>query len=187
MPLDELLDIVDEHDHTTSQVVTKQVAHDQLLPHRVAAVFVFTTSGKLLVQAHKSYKRRLDHSVGGHVDAGEDYLTAAKREMQEEIGLSTQLQEVALHVGPVKRKTSNGGKDPHCYGIYRTEAPKNWKFIPNDEVDQLIEMSLEEIVKDMNQNPNAYLTGFLRTLAVYLKVSGSDLRIEVDGIDWGEL
>lgn len=183
----ELLDVIDHLDNVTGRLVTKTAAHKELLAHRIAVVLVFRQNGKLLVQVHKTHDRRFDHTVGGHVRSGESYLEAAEREMKEEVNLDAPLEEIALHVSPIKRKTSSGGSDPHWYGIYKTIVSDDWQFVPNDEVDEIIEKSLEEIVADMNQNPNTYLTGFLRTLAVYLESTNSTLRIEVDGIDWGKL
>ncbi|MBA3757963.1 NUDIX domain-containing protein [Candidatus Saccharibacteria bacterium] len=184
----EHFDVVDENDLPTGAITTKEEAHNNAIPHRVVAVLVFTPAGKLIIQEHRSFNRLLDHSVGGHVSAGESYAEAASREVREELDLTVELKEVALSVPAF-------GKDPrpqfsniiHFYGVYKTEIPGDWKFVENDEVDSIIEMTIDEVVDDMNNNPEKYLNGFFATLDAYLKSISSQKRIKAFGQDWSEL
>lgn len=62
------------------------------LIHRAVHVVIFhPEKPQLLLQKRNSRKDiqpgKWDTAVGGHLDAGEDYLTAARREMGEELGL----------------------------------------------------------------------------------------------------
>ena len=62
------------------------------LIHRAVHVVIFHPERpQLLLQKRNSKKDiqpgKWDTAVGGHLDAGEDYLTAARREMGEELGL----------------------------------------------------------------------------------------------------
>lgn len=62
------------------------------LIHRAVHVVIFhPEKPQLLLQKRNSKKDiqpgKWDTAVGGHLDAGEDYLTAARREMGEELGL----------------------------------------------------------------------------------------------------
>src|SRR3989344_3506193 len=91
----ELIDIVDLDDKPTGQTMDREQAHKQHVVHRISAVLIFRPNGKLLVQKHKYHNRLLDHSVGGHVSAGESYEQAAKREMKEELNLDIPIKEVA--------------------------------------------------------------------------------------------
>lgn len=184
---DELFDVVDENDKPTGQKATKKQVHTGHLIHRVAAVLVFKPDGKLLVQPHKQFNGRFDHSVGGHVGTGEDYLTAARREMLEEVGLITPLEEIAIVRLTNKHFDKYDKEIRHMYGVFKTEAPENWKFEPNEEVEQLIEMELGEIVELMNREPDKFLNGFLTTLGAYLRVTKSPLKIIAYGKNWGEL
>lgn len=57
------------------------------------SVHIFVIQGdRVLLQRRKwdkeSFPGKLDLACTGHVDAGEDYLTAARRELQEELNLS---------------------------------------------------------------------------------------------------
>jgi len=88
----EFFDIVDEQDQVIGQAPRSQCHGDPSLVHRVAHVLVFNSRGELLLQKRSQRKDiqpgRWDTSVGGHLDPGEDYRTAAEREMHEELGIS---------------------------------------------------------------------------------------------------
>lgn len=61
------------------------------LLHAVVHVFVIDEDGRIFLQKRAMNKDiqpgKWDTSVGGHVDPGETYDTAAWREMQEELGI----------------------------------------------------------------------------------------------------
>jgi len=63
------------------------------LIHKVVHVLVFNERGELLLQKRSANKDvapgKWDTSVGGHVAPAESLLVAARREMQEEIGIIT--------------------------------------------------------------------------------------------------
>ena len=96
MSKDELLDVVDKADCLTGKTVRYSLSHEDYIPHRVSAVLVFRPDGKLLVQEHKFHRRLLDHSVGGHVMAGETYEEAARREIARGIVLGSLALATAL-------------------------------------------------------------------------------------------
>ncbi|HEX7963316.1 MAG TPA: NUDIX domain-containing protein [Candidatus Saccharimonadales bacterium] len=83
------IQIVDEHDNPVGSA-TKAEAWDKGLIHRVVRVMVENDKGELLLQ-HRTptkdiYPSCWDNSCAGHVDAGEDYDAAVKREVEEELG-----------------------------------------------------------------------------------------------------
>jgi isopentenyl-diphosphate delta-isomerase len=88
---DELFDVVDAADRVVSQAPRREV-HAQKLLHRAIHVLVHDSSGRLFLQRRSMSKETSpgcwDSSCSGHVDAGEDYLIAARRELGEEIGWS---------------------------------------------------------------------------------------------------
>lgn len=89
---EDMFDIVDENDQVVGQAKRAECHGNPDLIHRVSHVLLFNSHGDLLLQkrgAHKDVQPgKWDTSVGGHLDPGEDYLTAARREMQEELGVS---------------------------------------------------------------------------------------------------
>ncbi len=167
---DEQYDVVDFNDVPTGEKIACAVAHDTPTPHRIAAVYVFDDDGKLYVQVHKKSGGLFDHSVGGHVDEGETYHEAAVREMGEEIGLHVPLESVAESVLEDCREVGQGNR-VHFHGIFKTKAPRGWVFQPNDEVNELRLMTIDDIVADMAANPHKYTYGFIKTMQAYRAAS----------------
>jgi isopentenyl-diphosphate delta-isomerase type 1 len=87
--LDELFDVVDFDDQVVSQSSRREV-HARKMLHRAIHVIVHDTNGHLFLQKRSMSKDTFpgcwDSSCSGHVDAGEDYHLAARRELGEELG-----------------------------------------------------------------------------------------------------
>jgi len=88
----EIFDIVDDHDRVIGQAARSACHGNPALVHRVAHVLVFNSRDEMLLQKRSLNKDvqpgKWDTSVGGHLDPGETYLEAAKREFQEELGVA---------------------------------------------------------------------------------------------------
>ena len=87
----EHFDLVDELDHVVGRAHRDEVHGNPELIHRVVHVLVFNSAGELFLQKRVDTKvvqpGKWDTSVGGHVDAGEDYHSAARRETAEELAI----------------------------------------------------------------------------------------------------
>jgi len=85
------IQIVDEDNQPIGQA-TKQVVWRKGLIHRVVRIMAENLRGEVLLQKRTPDKDIFpdtwDNSAAGHVDAGESYLTAAQREIAEELGLT---------------------------------------------------------------------------------------------------
>ena len=94
MTVEEIFDVCDAQDQVIGQA-PRSVVHAQKLLHRAAHVFVFNSEGELLVQMRSAlkdeYPSTYTSSASGHLATGEDYLEAAQRELEEEIGISAAL------------------------------------------------------------------------------------------------
>ncbi len=86
---EDIFDIVDENDQVVGQA-TRSEAHAKKLRHRAVHVLIFNAEGEVFLQKRSQNKDTWpgawDSSCSGHVDSGEDYLTAAHRELEEELG-----------------------------------------------------------------------------------------------------
>lgn len=86
---DELFDVVDLDDLVVGQAPRREV-HAKNLLHRAVHVMIHDANGHLFLQKRSRSKDTFpdcwDSSCTGHVDSGEDYLTAARRELGEELG-----------------------------------------------------------------------------------------------------
>lgn len=88
---EELLAILDRTGKPIGIAKRKDAHGNPGLLHRVVHVLVFNKNGAVLLQKRSTNKDvapgRWDTSVGGHVKPGEDMLTAALRELDEELGI----------------------------------------------------------------------------------------------------
>ncbi|MBI5190715.1 MAG: NUDIX domain-containing protein [Nitrospirae bacterium] len=88
----EIFEIVNESGEVIGTAPRNKCHGDPSLVHRAAHVLVFNGAGELLLQLRSMDKDiqpgRWDTSVGGHLAPGEDYETAAAREMAEELGIT---------------------------------------------------------------------------------------------------
>lgn len=86
---DEIFDVVDMDDRVVGQSTRGKVHAGKLL-HRAVHVLVHDANGHLFLQRRSMTKDTFpgcwDSSCSGHLDSGEDYLTAGRRELGEELG-----------------------------------------------------------------------------------------------------
>lgn len=97
MSKSELLDIVNDFDEVIGSVPYEEVyLHKH--PHRLVHIFLFNDKKQLLIQQRTFFKPKHGGtwmtSAGGHVRAGESYEEAAKRELQEELGIAVPLKRM---------------------------------------------------------------------------------------------
>ena len=101
----EWFDVVDALDRPIGKE-RREVVHARKLFHRAIHVFVLDAAGRMLVQKRSSAKDSAPglwcSSCSGHLDAGEDYLAAAVRELEEELGLEIRPEDLSqiLSVSP---------------------------------------------------------------------------------------
>lgn len=91
MSKDEYLPLVDEEGNVTGRA-TRSYCHSGAKPlHPVVHLHVVNSNGDIYLQKRSPDKDiqpgKWDTAVGGHVDYGEDILTALFRESREELGL----------------------------------------------------------------------------------------------------
>jgi isopentenyl-diphosphate delta-isomerase type 1 len=105
---DELLNEVDENDAVIGPR-TRGELHRLGLRHRAVHILVFNAQGDLFLQkrsANKDINPNLwDTSAAGHVDRGESYDEAARRELMEELGIDGTLTLRAIFKLPSSPET----------------------------------------------------------------------------------
>lgn len=109
---DEWLDLVDARDVVVDRMRRSEVYARGLNNFRVVNAFVVNSDSELWIPRRAAHKRlfpgALDVSVGGHVESGEDYATAFRREALEEIRLDVDasgFREIA-RLSPVEHPVS---------------------------------------------------------------------------------
>lgn len=168
--------LVNEQDEPIG-TMEKIEAHEKALLHRAFSVFVFNDKGETMIQQRAMHKY---HSPGlwtntccSHQREGESNIEAGKRRLMEEMGFTTELQEVFSFVykAPFDNGLTEHEFDHVMVGKYN-EAPN----INPDEVADWKWMSLERIKSDMEQYPEHY-TAWFRIIfeKFYAHISKSDV------------
>lgn len=87
---EEIFDLVDMDDRVIGQAARSRV-HAEGLLHRAVHILVFNAKGELFIQKRSMSKDLCpgmwSSSCAGHLDSGEDYDHAARREFAEELGI----------------------------------------------------------------------------------------------------
>ena len=98
--MDEIIDVLDEKTgEKTGETIAKSEAHKKGIWHGSIHVLIINNDKtKTLLQKRcaekKLYPNTWDIAVGGHISAGEDDLTSAKRELEEELGLNPEILKI---------------------------------------------------------------------------------------------
>ena len=112
--MDEIIDVLNEYTgEKTGQTILKKEAHKNGTWHgSIHILIVNSNCDKTLLQKRCEtkdlYPNTWDIAVGGHISAGEDDLTAAKRELEEELGLDSSKYKLEF-VGKTIEKLNNNG------------------------------------------------------------------------------
>jgi isopentenyldiphosphate isomerase len=164
------IQIVDDNDSPIGEATINE-AYDKNLLHRVVYIIVEDHEGRILLQkrgpAVRSYPNRWDISSAGHVDAGESYEAAAKREMGEEIGVrgSFELQEIAYFRSDEKH---SGRLLSRFNKIYRTVIPADSKLeLQADEVAEVKWLEPAEVQQIITSRPDEVATGLTLSIEHY--------------------
>ena len=95
--MQEFLDIVDEKNEVIGAAPISDI-YEKRLNHRIVHIMIFNDKGEIFLQKRSAKKDFCPGhwvtSAGGHVQKGETYAQAAKRELKEEIGISTKLTKI---------------------------------------------------------------------------------------------
>ena len=109
---DEMFDVCDADDRVIGQATRGEV-HAHRLLHRAVHCWVVRSDDQLVLQMRSTtkdqYPSTWTSSASGHVDAGETYATAIRREVQEELGLTA--PDTMVRLG--KRLACNALCDEH--------------------------------------------------------------------------
>lgn len=161
---DEILEVVDEKGDVLKLAKRSEIHSDPSLIHRVVHVLVFDNEGRLLLQKRSLNKDvapgKWDTSVGGHINPGEDIFEAAKREMNEELGISDCRLDYLYAYQFSNHIESELVSTFFC--MY------NGKFFFNkDEIDEIAFWDMKKIKENLGKN--VFSTHFEKEISAYLK------------------
>lgn len=154
----EFFDWVNHKDEVIG-VTSREDAHRLGLFHRAVHIYAFSESGGLWLQ-QRSHDKDLEPglwtvSCSGHVDRGEDYLTASVREFSEELGIAISADELEqiFYSSPT---LETGYEFIASYKLSRPIHP-----IPSEtEVLEVREVQLQDLKTWMKNDPEQFASSF---------------------------
>lgn len=154
----EIFDVVDENDIPVG-TSTRVEVHAKNLIHRAVHVFVLNRNGDLYLQKRSRLKDMnpgvWDSSVSGHLDAGEDYLQAAVRELGEEIGIDANAEDLE-HIAAFKPSVETGWEHIHVF-LTRHSGAVNF---PAAEIESMMPFPIPEIKAWIAASPEDFSPAF---------------------------
>jgi 16S rRNA (adenine1518-N6/adenine1519-N6)-dimethyltransferase len=171
---DEEFDVVDSHDQVIGRASRAEV-HGRGLMHRAVHVLLFNKKGEILLQRRSPWKDThpglWDSSAAGHLDVGEDYGSAALREMREELGVGAQdLKRVAI------LPPSEATGFEHVW-VYRGLIDGKVTPAP-EEVESTLWLREEDLMSWLSIRPIDFASPFLEVM----KGLESGIQGETDGV-----
>lgn len=89
---EELIDVLNENGVKTGEVLSRKEIHKRGLWHRAIVVAIINEKNEILLQQRSDNKEKnagmWDISVAGHISTGQDSLSAAAREINEEVSVN---------------------------------------------------------------------------------------------------
>ena len=140
----EKLNTIDEEGNITGEESREKI-HGKGLLHREINVLVYNNKGEILFQKRApnkdTFPNLFDASTGGHVDIGEDYLSAAIRELEEETRIKAKKSDLIL-LGEFKKKVYDKVTNKTNYATkeiyaYRFKGDKEELIIEQGEATNL--------------------------------------------------
>lgn len=158
--MEEKVILVSEDDQQLG-LMGKMEAHKKAILHRAFSIFVFNKKGELLLQ-----QRALDkyHSPGlwtntccSHQRDGESNIEAGQRRIQEEMGFHCELKELFWFV---YKAAFDNGLTEHELDHVMIGSYEDDPIINQEEVASFKWMPLEDVKKDMQEQPELYTEWF---------------------------
>lgn len=89
--MEEMIDVLDENGIKTGEILPRSEIHKRGLWHRLIVVAIINENNEILLQQRSKTKTKnpnmWDISAAGHISSGQSILSAAAREMNEEISI----------------------------------------------------------------------------------------------------
>jgi isopentenyldiphosphate isomerase len=188
------LAVVSEQDNIIGSAIPEKIYYQGLL-HRFASIFILDAQSRLVLQKRAFNKNRhaglFSESVSAQVKYGENYSDAARRRINDELGLcledpgttcsSASLRQICKLYLDVKDEDYNYG---FPVGIISNSWRKNAFvtiyecILDHDRIDRLsinpyeisnvYFLSIDKVVEFYNSSPSLFVPGFGYTLKAYL-------------------
>lgn len=160
--------VVDEDDNIVGKATREECHSNSGLIHRSVYIFVMNDKNELFLQRRSMtkdlYPGYYTGSATGHVDYGEDYDEATRRELKEELGIDAPLQKL----GKVKSFSETEKEISSLYFCrYNGKVEFNKK-----EITEGLFMKIEDVKRDLETGEKKFAYGFkvaFKELLMYIE------------------
>ena len=155
---EEIFDIVDENGNPIGETVSRAKAHEDGIRHRTAHIWVVREvngEAEVLLQKRSfnkdSFPGKYDTSSAGHIQAGDEPLESAIRELSEELGIQAEPKDLqfagTFRVQFEKEFHGRMFKDNEVafVYIYKGKIDISTLSIQKEELDSVEWFNLEEV------------------------------------------
>jgi len=152
--------LVNENDEPIG-LMPKMKAHEKALLHRAFSVFILNDKNELMLQQRAADKYHSPllwaNTCCSHQRENETNIEAGNRRLQEEMGFSAELKELFsfIYKAPFDNGLTEHELDHVMLGYYDGEPTIN-----PEEVEAWKWMDIDEVRKDIQQNPDIYTAWF---------------------------
>ncbi len=184
--MEELFDITDENGFVTGKTVTRSEAHDKGIMHRTVHIWIVRKGGEsyqVLLQKRSANKDSFpfmyDTSSAGHIQAGDEPLESAKRELFEELGISADEGDLTyagrFHISYEMEFHGNMFRDNEVAFVYVYEKPvdETKLVLQAEEVEEARWFDIEDVIEGCKHRDGTFCVPIegLETLMKYLNLT----------------
>lgn len=156
--------LVDEENSPRGTATWDEAHASPGLLHRAFSAYVFRKEGEEILIQRRSEKKPLwamiwANTCCSHPREGEEIVDIAPRRLMEEFGFTCKLTPIDSFVYQAEDPGGNGAEHEHVT-ILRGDVRE---IKPNSNLDEVAEwkwVTVEELQKDMNENPDFYAPWF---------------------------
>ncbi len=153
--------LVDESDQEIG-VMEKMEAHRKGVLHRAFSVLLFNRNGELLLQrraAHKYHSGGLwTNTCCSHPRPGESVVVAAKRRLEEELGIRTDDLQMVNHI--LYKVDFDNGLTEHEFDYILKGEWNDSPVLNKEEADEFRWISIVDLVEEVNKYPEKFTYWF---------------------------
>ncbi len=180
----EIFDITDENGIPTGETITRSEAHDKGITHRTAHIWIVRKKGdsyQVLLQKRseekESFPGMYDTSSAGHIQAGDEPLESAQRELEEELGIKAEEGDLSFagkfHIKYEMEFHGKMFRDDEVPFVFVYEKPVEIDdlILQKEEVDEVRWFDIEQVHEGCIHRGGTFCVPIegLETLMKYLK------------------
>ncbi|RLG94519.1 NUDIX hydrolase [Candidatus Bathyarchaeota archaeon] len=157
--------VVDEDDNVIGAASREECHSNAKLIHRSVYIFLVNSRGEILIQRRSVnkdlYPGFYTASATGHVNYGEDYDIAAKRELREELRVDAPLRRLCK-----VKSFSDVEREISMIYVCRYDGPIRFD---RNEIDEVVFMSIDNIERSLKTGDKKFAYGFKVAFKEFLR------------------